>query len=195
MSKGEIEAAIVLVPESSRSSPVASWSSNAPTVLHRRDTESVLSDEATDTTTTKNAAATSPADGEPFVWAKQEHREPIPQCFQSKNSCETRTNNCTNGNGACEDRYGGDPAAEGACFTCLCHEIAVVPGDAEGKGRKTVRYGGPMCQKKDVSSPFWLIAGFTISIIGILSFSIGLLFNVGEETLPGVIGAGVSRTK
>jgi 1,4-dihydroxy-2-naphthoate octaprenyltransferase len=50
-----------------------------------------------------------------------------------------------------------------------------------------------MCQKKDVSVPFWLLAGFTIGIIGVVTFAIGLLYSIGEEKLPGVIGAGVSR--
>jgi len=52
-----------------------------------------------------------------------------------------------------------------------------------------------MCQKEDISTQFWLIAGFTITIIGAVTFAIGLLFSVGEEKLPGVIGAGVSRSK
>jgi 1,4-dihydroxy-2-naphthoate octaprenyltransferase len=52
-----------------------------------------------------------------------------------------------------------------------------------------------MCQKEDISVQFWLIAGFTIMIVGVTAFAIGLLYSVGEETLPGVIGAGVSRSK
>lgn len=52
-----------------------------------------------------------------------------------------------------------------------------------------------MCQKEDVSVQFWLIAGFTVTIVGAVTFAIGLLFSVGEEQLPGVIGAGVSRSK
>lgn len=62
-------------------------------------------------------------------------------------------------------------------------------------GEKTIRWGGNMCQKKDVSIPFWLLTGFTIAIVGMITFAIGLLYSVGEEQLPGVIGAGVSRSK
>jgi hypothetical protein len=40
-----------------------------------------------------------------------------------------------------------------------------------------------------------MLAGFTITIVGAVSFAISMLFSVGEETLPGVIGAGVSRSK
>jgi 1,4-dihydroxy-2-naphthoate octaprenyltransferase len=46
-----------------------------------------------------------------------------------------------------------------------------------------------------VSVPFWLFFGFTVIMVGILSMSIGLLYSIGEEKLPGVIGAGVSRSK
>lgn len=70
------------------------------------------------------------------------------------------------------------------------------PGDknakADKKAHRLVNYGGPACQKKDISGPFWLIAGFTIVIIGLVSWAIGMMFSIGEEKLPGVIGAGVS---
>jgi hypothetical protein len=60
---------------------------------------------------------------------------------------------------------------------------------------KTTFWSGPACQKKDVSAPFFLIAGFTIFIVGIASWGIGLLFGIGQEDLPGVIGAGVAGPK
>ena len=50
-----------------------------------------------------------------------------------------------------------------------------------------------MCQKEDVSVQFWLIAGSTIALVGAVTFAIGLLFSVGEEKMPGVLGAGVVR--
>lgn len=54
-----------------------------------------------------------------------------------------------------------------------------------------MQWAGPACQKRDISSPFFLIA--SVSIIGTLAISaaIGLLFKVGQDELPGVIGAGV----
>jgi hypothetical protein len=69
------------------------------------------------------------------------------------------------------------------------------PSSGPTQGRKTVHWGGNMCQKEDISVQFWLIAGFTVMIVGVVTFAIGLLYSVGEETLPGVIGAGVSRSK
>jgi hypothetical protein len=122
----------------------------------------------------------------------------------------TQTNSCSD-HGKCVDKYAlpsgnstsdassASAAAGSSCFVCVCQASVVEPGEGAGagkaKGRKTVHWGGNMCQKEDVSVPFWLITGFTVTMIGAISFAIGLLFGVGEEKLPGVIGAGVSRSK
>ena len=55
-----------------------------------------------------------------------------------------------------------------------------------------MQWGGPACQKKDVSTPFWLLAGITIFLVSVVSWGIGLLVSIGQEELPGVIGAGVA---
>lgn len=57
---------------------------------------------------------------------------------------------------------------------------------------KTTNWGGPACQKKDVSVPFWLLTGFTIAMVATVSWAIGLVFSIGQEDLPSVIGAGVA---
>ena len=57
---------------------------------------------------------------------------------------------------------------------------------------KTVHWGGPACQKKDVSMPFFLLAGLTIGLIAVVAWGIGLLISIGQEDLPSVIGAGVA---
>lgn len=195
VTNGELEAALVLIPESSRSSEDNSWSSNTFEAgdLRRRESESVLNDGSAEQTAPADGAAA----GDALPWALQDKNRPvIPQCFQSQNSCETRTNNCSGGHGKCVDKYGGGAKGGQVCFACHCVPQVIVEGEGEDKiGRTTVKWGGNMCQKKDVSSQFWLIAGFTVTLVGVLSFAIGLLFNVGEERLPGVIGAGVSRAK
>lgn len=56
---------------------------------------------------------------------------------------------------------------------------------------QTMQWGGPACQKRDISSPFFLIAGISILVVVAIGASVGLLFNVGQGELPGVIGAGV----
>ncbi|KAI1436898.1 hypothetical protein GGR50DRAFT_179434 [Xylaria sp. CBS 124048] len=114
----------------------------------------------------------------------------VPTCFASFNACETATNSCS-GHGQCVDRWGKD-ATDNSCFFCHCAKTV----DTDSKGREQVfHWGGGMCQKRDISTPFWLFAGVSITLVGTIAFSIGLLFNVGEEKLPGVIGAGVSRSK
>ncbi|KAF2969974.1 hypothetical protein GQX73_g3607 [Xylaria multiplex] len=114
----------------------------------------------------------------------------VPNCFVSQNACETATSSCS-GHGVCVDRWGKDNT-DNSCFFCHCGKTV----DKNAKGRDEVFYwGGAMCQKRDISTPFWLFAGITITLVATVAFSIGLLFSVGEEKLPGVIGAGVSRSK
>lgn len=40
--------------------------------------------------------------------------------------------------------------------------------------------------------PFWLLAGISIAMVATVSWGIGLLFSIGQEDLPSVIGAGVA---
>ncbi len=111
-------------------------------------------------------------------------------CHSSYDSCVTATNNCT-GRGTCYRKYrstDGD-AAGSDCYACGC--VATVRENSDGT-KKTTQWGGSACQKKDVSMPFLLIAGFTITMVATVSWGIGLLFSIGEETLPSVIGAGVA---
>lgn len=43
--------------------------------------------------------------------------------------------------------------------------------------------------------PFFLLAGITILLMSAASWGIGLLYSVGAEPLPGVIGAGVAGVR
>lgn len=177
---GEMETTVVLLPESGSS---VRWSAK-PQELQRRQAEAVMS--SLDDTADEGAAApTSSATNVPFY----PPRGSIPACFKSADSCLSETKNCS-GHGSCLNKYGGDDNAEGddACFACHC--LSTV----SEKGSLT-QWAGPACSKKDLSVQFWLFAGFTLVMVGILSMAIGMLFNVGEEKLPGVIGAGVSRNK
>jgi hypothetical protein len=188
-----MEVLVVILPESSRSSNLISWSkspaSKAADELRRRD-EVVLTNEPG---STPKSTAAPDAFWESIRAEKGSGR--IPNCFLSANSCETRTNSCSGGHGKCINRYKDQPNHE-ACFACHCMSTVVRDGSEPGAiGEKTIRWGGNMCQKKDVSIPFWLLTGFTIAIVGMITFAISLLYSVGEEQLPGVIGAGVSRSK
>lgn len=117
----------------------------------------------------------------------------LPACFESKDVCEAMTSSCS-GRGECYKKYSkaGDKAG---CFTCGCRATNET-FTFQGTTRRTISYwGGAACQKKDVSSPFWLITIFTIVMVATVSWGIGLMFSIGEEKLPGVIGAGVSSGK
>ncbi|KAL9574380.1 hypothetical protein ACKAV7_001534 [Fusarium commune] len=105
-------------------------------------------------------------------------------CFTSEDSCMEATGNCT-GHGKCLNKYS---QSKDSCFACHCQVTKSESGSV-------THWGGNMCQKQDISVQFWLFAGFTIALLTILYMAIGMLFSVGEEKLPGVIGAGVSRSK
>lgn len=115
---------------------------------------------------------------------------PVPTCFSSKSGCESGTNNCT-GHGVCSLKF---TTKEGdnnnSCFGCVC-SIPDIQTNPDGS-QKTTWYGGGACQKKDISAPFWLLTGTTIFFVSIISFGVGLLYKMGNEELPSVIGAGVS---
>ena len=115
----------------------------------------------------------------------------LPSCFISLESCEHLTRNCT-GHGTCAKIYSGTDK-ERPCFRCACK--ADVEKSADGTVIKTTRYGGPACQKKDIAVQFWLLAGFAIVMAFLLSWGIGLLYNIGQEELPSVLGAGVPGSK
>lgn len=190
VSTSDIEATIILLPESSRSSKHARWSSGGPSELRRR-VEMPLSDTVAKVVVPGSSSADDlslPAS--PFAAGTINLG-----CFTSYNSCVTATSNCT-GHGSCVDKYaennidgsGGDKQ----CFVCYC---AATKADPSKNEDNHVHWGGAYCQKIDVSSPFWLLAGTSIILVGLVTGSIAMLYNVGEEKLPGVIGAGVSRTK
>lgn len=115
-----------------------------------------------------------------------------PVCHSSNSSCSEATDNCS-GHGFCDRKYGTkDDGAGSECYACKCQ--TTVEQKADGTTR-IVRWGGPACQKEDISSPFWLIAGITVMIMAVAGTAVGMLFNVGQEELPGVISAGVGATR
>ncbi|KAK3948982.1 hypothetical protein QBC32DRAFT_45143 [Pseudoneurospora amorphoporcata] len=197
ISSGDLEALLVLMPESSRSSKLNQWSVKAATgsssdLRRRFNSETVIVD---DSVRGANGAAapTQPPVSRPTKSPLQTAaKKVIPQCFTSQKSCEDQTNTCS-GHGKCVNKWGdknGTSKVSGAsCFVCKC--LATTDGDK--KSRKMKHWGGNMCQKEDISMQFWLIAGSTIALVGAIAFAIGLLFDVGEEKMPGVLGAGVVR--
>lgn len=176
---GDLETIIIALPSSINSNK---WSDEQQE-LRRRQAEQVMS--VIDKPDVEPQTTSSPAPGA-VIFAPTGR---IASCYDSLAACDEATRNCT-GHGVCKDKYANDAGAKAgvACFACHCQAT-------RDKVKGLTHWGGASCAKEDVSVPFWLFAGFTVAMVGILSLSIGLLYSVGEETLPGVIGAGVSRSK
>ncbi|KKY39771.1 putative arsenate reductase [Diaporthe ampelina] len=194
VSSNNLEATLILLPETSRASKHSYWTTDAPTDLRRR-----FSDETPMTDAKVDKVTVSPGSGgvdlgiTPGAAAKGDKMNL--GCFTSHNSCVTATSNCT-GHGTCVDKFAvpGQETREGdkQCFVCSCLSTKKFP---DKENSKHVHWGGAYCQKIDVSSPFWLIATTTVVLVGLVTGCIAMLFSIGEEKLPGVIGAGVSRSK
>lgn len=115
-----------------------------------------------------------------------------PICHASNSSCAEATNNCS-GHGSCYLKYGsGAEGTTGNCYTCQCRQSIVRNNDGTAK---TVQWGGSACQKRDISSPFFLVAGVSVLAIMLVGSAIGMLFSMGSQELPSVISAGVGGPK
>ncbi|OAX84489.1 hypothetical protein ACJ72_01130 [Emergomyces africanus] len=116
----------------------------------------------------------------------------MPVCYSTNETCTEATSNCS-GHGSCYRKFGSKENAKGDCYACRCRKT-VVRTNSDGTV-KTVQWGGPACQKKDVSIPFFIIASLTILMVLAVTGGIRLLFSVGMEELPSVIGVGVAVPK
>ena len=112
----------------------------------------------------------------------------LPACFSTQAACESATRNCTD-HGRCSRKYHDSTANNRGgvdCFSCSCSPTK------SSDGKKTTNWGGPACQKKDISIQFWLIVLFTVGMIFLVGFAVGTIMDMGSQELPSVIGAGVS---
>ncbi|KAL4981803.1 hypothetical protein BDW68DRAFT_171807 [Aspergillus falconensis] len=124
---------------------------------------------------------------ERFMTADQQAQASLslaPVCYASNSSCNDATNTCS-GHGVCYEKSGG-------CYACLCHDTYVQT--ASGAERK-IQWGGSACQKRDISSPFFLIMGVTITILLVVTSAIAMIFGLGNDELPGVISFGVGSAR
>jgi hypothetical protein len=120
----------------------------------------------------------------------------LPACFETLDACNKQTHGCS-GHGNCtlvRKAKAGSDTKINDCYGCKCKATSVHVGEDKGMEShfKTTYWGGPACQKKDVSVPFWLFVGAGVILAGLVSASIGMLYSMGSEELPSVIGAGVS---
>ncbi|KAL9610200.1 MAG: hypothetical protein Q9167_005077 [Letrouitia subvulpina] len=114
----------------------------------------------------------------------------LPICHSSLEKLVNDTNNCS-GHGTPYQRS-SEKSKDNKCFACKCGKTVL---ELEGGGTKTIEWGGAACQKKDLSMSFWLLAGFTVAMVAAVSWGVGLLYSIGQEELPSVIGAGVAGPK
>ncbi|KAF1941611.1 hypothetical protein EJ02DRAFT_377347 [Clathrospora elynae] len=121
----------------------------------------------------------------------------LPSCFNSLNACQSRTHNCSS-HGECKllhkGRGSGSKQQSSDCYGCACSPTIQHVGEDKGmeSKRKVTYWGGPACQKRDISVQFWLFVGTGVILAFLVSSGIGMLYSMGAEELPSVIGAGVS---
>lgn len=95
--------------------------------------------------------------------------------FSTLESCNEATNSCS-GHGVCKKSTSG-------AYSCVC---GTTYNDSK---KKTTRWGGNACQKKDVSVETQLFLWTGIVIVIVLAWSLQLLFSIGSDPLPGVLSA------
>ncbi|PSN69599.1 hypothetical protein BS50DRAFT_618639 [Corynespora cassiicola Philippines] len=204
--KKDIGVTVVLMPplaSSAKRSAHAYGFYDMPSVEARREkTEAPLTLESTNSKPSNTPQSPNPniSDLEDFpVITAADDEGPVlgilPRCFSSEAACIKRTHNCT-GHGACKVLQAGNKdLGTSDCYGCMCVDTITKVGEdhgMEGAKRQVTHWGGPACQKRDVSVPFFLFAGAGILLAFLISSSIGLLYSMGSEELPSVIGAGVS---
>ncbi|EJF55817.1 hypothetical protein DICSQDRAFT_113841 [Dichomitus squalens LYAD-421 SS1] len=105
----------------------------------------------------------------------------ISTCHASAETCGNATDACS-GRGACV----AATKAGKTCFVCACSATT------DPKGRKE-HWAGSACERQDVSGPFVLLAGTTITLLLLIGGSVALLSGVGEQQLPSTLTGGVAQ--
>lgn len=111
----------------------------------------------------------------------------LPPFFNSLASCEKTTLNCS-GHGECKLLHKAQDKTQQDRYGCACSPTI----SGKGNTRKVTNWAGPACQKKDISVQFWLFVGTGVMLAFLISTIIGMMYSIGSEELPSVIGAGVS---
>jgi hypothetical protein len=163
----------------------------------RQKSEAVLSSNPVPSTSPN----TIPDDLESFpVISQADAKDPVlgilPACFDSMTACQKTTNNCSS-HGECKllhkGRGKGKDQESTDCYGCACVPTVKY---TDGKGMETKKHvtywGGPACQKQDISVQFWLFVVSGVVLAFLVASAIGMMFSMGSEELPSVIGAGVS---
>lgn len=130
----------------------------------------------------------------PVVITKANDTSPVrgilPSCFDTQAACEKQTHGCSGHGGCAVKRKGRGKALD--CYSCMCVPTVESHDSGMESHNKTTYWGGPACQKKDISVQFWLFVMVGTVLAFLISAGIGMLYSMGAEELPSVIGAGVS---
>ena len=167
---------LLITPPFKHTSPSATYGAyTSPHILSRREApseEAVLSP-MTATASEKDTPSTGSSDPDASFTATPLPHGILPICHPSLDSAIKATNNCSS-HGTPYKKYsaGGDDDNAHDCFACRCH--ATVETNEDG-GIKTTHWGGPACQKKDVSAAFWLLAGLTVALVASRRGGLGCL--------------------
>lgn len=98
--------------------------------------------------------------------------------YKDLETCQEKTNKCS-GHGTCQKTHNGK-------YACACK-----PSYNE-ETKKTTRWGGNACQKKDVSIEFQMFFWTGLGIVAVLFYGGQLLYSIGSEPLPGVLNTAKS---
>jgi len=111
----------------------------------------------------------------------------LPICHSTRPLCMSATGNCS-GHGTCYKKHdsASSDSEDKGCWACGCDKKGTV------QNNRTTHWGGPACSKEDISAPFFLLAGLTIGLVAAITWGVGLMYSIGQEDLPSVIGAGVA---
>ncbi|KAH0172961.1 hypothetical protein KCU67_g1501, partial [Aureobasidium melanogenum] len=181
---------ILTVPKATTKNTFGSYNGLASSQQKRYVKEAPLITEVTKTASHLKATLTPDASSNKTYNQTAPLRGILPGCFASLSACQSMTRNCT-GHGSCVLSYTDKDAGDlgGKCYSCACKDEVRTNSDGT---KKTTSWGGPACQKKDIIMPFWLISSFSVFMVFLVSWGVGLLYTMGSQELPSVIGAGVS---
>jgi hypothetical protein len=181
---------------------VSAWGTYAQPAANRARRENPEALLSLNSAPSSSPAPVSDLEDFPTIFAQANDEGPVrgilPSCFNSQSACEKQTHNCSS-HGACKllhkGRGEGKDRQTFDCYGCACVPTVKHVGADKGmeESKKTVTYwGGPACQKKDISVQFWLFVATGVVLAFLVSSGIGMLYSMGAEELPSVIGAGVS---
>lgn len=118
----------------------------------------------------------------PAVRPAKSSSSPLPKnllatCFTSKSDLEEATNGCSGHGSAIQTSRGGKK-----CYRCQCTSTK------DKQSRKTY-WAGAACQKKDVSTEFFLLGSSVLLLVLITLGSVYFLFAQGSAELPGTLAS------